>query len=227
MSGRPPGATAGRLAGWLALVVTLAALAYASTFASDDEGPAPPDFFYRWDTFIGSVLQDGILIGFLLWIVHRGPAGELLALRRPLSWPKTAALMLLVLVLVWIIGAALEPYLDAGDEQGLVPDRWRPEEAAPFAANLGFTSLAVPVVEELTFRGAGFSLLAARYGKGVAIVGTAVLFGAVHGLVLALPVLVAFGLGLAWLRSRSGSVYPCMILHGLFNALAVLIGVFA
>jgi membrane protease YdiL (CAAX protease family) len=228
MPGRPPGATSGRLAGWLALVGTLSALAYASTFLVDDEaGPSSSDFFYRWDTLIGGLLQDGLLLGFLLWIVHRGPAGALLALRRPHSWLTAAGMMLLVLVLVWAVGALLEPHLNAGDEQGLVPDRWRPEEAAPFAANLGFTTLAVPVVEELTFRGAGFSLLAARYGKGVAIVGTAVLFGAVHGLVLALPVLVAFGLGLGWLRSRTNSVYPGMILHGLFNALAVLIGVFA
>jgi membrane protease YdiL (CAAX protease family) len=227
MAERSPGATTGRLAGWLVLVGSLIALAYASTLATDDSGPASPNFFYEWATFVGGLVQDGLILGLLLWIVHRGPAGALLALRRPRSWPRAAGLMLLVLVLVWIIGSALEPFLHAGEEQGFVPDRWRPEEAAPFAANLGFTTLAVPVVEELTFRGAGFSLLAARYGKGVAIVGTAVLFGAVHGLVFALPVLVAFGLGLAWLRSRTGSVYPGMILHGLFNALAVIIGVFA
>jgi membrane protease YdiL (CAAX protease family) len=227
MPGRPPGATSGRLAGWLVLVGSLSALAYASTFAVDDSGPSSPDFFYRWETFIGGLLQDALLLGLLLWIVHRGPAGALLALRRPPSWRRAAGLMFLVLLGIWILAVALEPFLPAGDEQGIVPDEWRSEEAAPFAANLGFTTLAVPVVEELTFRGAGFSLLAGRYGKGVAIVGTAVLFGAVHGLVLALPVLVAFGLGLAWLRSRTGSVYPGIILHGLFNALAVLIGVFA
>jgi membrane protease YdiL (CAAX protease family) len=205
-------------------VGALIAFAYAA-YASGS-GPSP-DFFYRWDTVVGGLIQDGLILGLVLWIVHRGPAGTLLALRRPRSWPRAIGLMLLVLVLVWILGAVLDPYLHPGDEQGFVPDKWRPEEAAPFAANLGFTALAVPVVEELTFRGAGFSLLAARYGKWVAIVGTAVIFGAVHGLVLALPILVAFGLGLAWLRSRSGSVYPGMILHGLFNALAVLIGVFA
>jgi len=227
MADRPAGATAGRLGAWLGLVLAVAALAYASTFAGADANEGSSDFFYRWDTFIGGLVQDALLLGLVLWIVHRGPAAALLALHRPRSWLRAAGLMLLVLVFVWALGVALDPYLHPGDEQGLVPDRWRPEEAAPFAANLGFTTLAVPVVEELTFRGAGFSLLAARYGKGVAIVGTAVLFGAVHGLVLALPLLVAFGLGLAWLRARSGSVYPGIVLHGLFNALAVLIGVFA
>ena len=151
MSGRPPGATVGRLGALLGLVGALATLNYLARFTLEDTG--------------------------------------------------------------------------AGEEQGLVPDEWRPDDAAPFAANLALTAVGVPIVEELTFRGAGYSLLS-RYGRGVAIVGTAVIFGLAHGLVLALPVLVAFGLGLAWLRSRSGSVYPGMLLHGSFNAVAVLVSVF-
>ena len=135
--------------------------------------------------------------------------------------------MLALLVFVWILGVVLDPFLHPGEEQGLVPEEWDPQEAAPFAANLGATTLVVPVVEELTFRGAGYSLLALRYGKGVAIVGTGILFGAAHGLVLALPLLVAFGVALAWLRSRTGSVVPGIVLHGVFNGLAVALGVLA
>jgi len=221
---RPPGATAGRLAAWLSLVGVLAALAYASYALEDDRTPST-DLFYRWDLFVGGLVQDGLLLLILLLIVRGGPARELLALRRPRSWLRAAGWMLAVLVAIWIVGAALEPFLHAGDEQGLVPEKWRAEEAAPFAANLAFTVLAVPVVEEMVFRGAGYSLLSARYGKGIAIVGTAVLFGLVHGLVYALPVLVAFGLGLAWLRNRSDSVYPGMFLHGTFNGLAILLAV--
>lgn len=221
---RPPGATAGRLTAWLTLVGVLAALSYAS-YALQDDRTEPSNFFYRWDTFIGGMVQDGLLLCVLLLIVRGGPARELLALRRPRSWLRAAGWMLVVLVAIWVLGVILEPFLHAGDEQGLVPEKWRSEEAAPFAANLAFTVLVVPVVEEMMFRGAGYSLLVARHGKWVAIVGTAVLFGLVHGLVLALPVLVGFGLGLAWLRHRTDSVYPGMILHGAFNGLAVAIAV--
>ena len=49
------------------------------------------------------------------------------------------------------------------------------------------------------FRGVGFALLS-PYGKWVAILGTGVLFGAWHGLLVALPVLAAFGVVLGWLR---------------------------
>ena len=220
---RPPGATSGRLRAWLALVGVLAALAYLS-YALGDQ---PENVFYSWDLFVGTLVQDGLVLGILLLIVRGGPARELLALCRPHSWLRAAGWMLVVLVGIWILGVALDPFLNAGEEQGLVPEEWRPEEAAPFVANLVLTVTLVPAVEEMLFRGAGYSLLFGRYGKGVAIVGTAVLFGLVHGLVLALPLLVAFGLGLAWLRSRTGSIYPGMLLHGLFNSLAILVAVAA
>jgi sodium transport system permease protein len=54
---------------------------------------------------------------------------------------------------------------------------------------------------------------------------TGLLFGLSHGLVQALPVLSAFGFGLAWLRSRTGSVYPGMLVHATFNALALALAV--
>lgn len=215
-----------RLAGWLTFVGALAALNYASRFALEDGAVGETDFFYRWDSFAGGVVQLAVMGGILYWIVRGGPAARLLALRRPRSWGGAAGWMLAVFVGVLVLGTLLNPLLHPGEEQGLVPEQWRSEDAAPFAANLGLTALAVPVVEELTFRGAGYSLLA-RYGRLVAIVGTGILFGVAHGLVLALPILVAFGIGLAWLRSRSGSVFPGMILHGTFNTVAVLVGVFA
>ena len=57
----------------------------------------------------------------------------------------------------------------------------------------------------------------------IALVGIS--FGVWHGLVEALPLLVAFGAGLAYLRYRVDSVYPGMIVHGLFNAVSLTIAV--
>ena len=73
--------------------------------------------------------------------------------------------------------------------------------------------VVAPFVEEMTFRGVGYGLLAARFGAEPAIVGIGVLFGLAHGLVEALPLLVAFGIGLAWLRESQNSTIPGMILH--------------
>ena len=79
-----------------------------------------------------------------------------------------------------------------------------------------------PVVEELMFRGAGYSLLA-RFGQVVAIVVVGVTFGLVHGLVYGLAALTLFGIGLAWLRAKTESVYPCIAIHCLFNTVALVV----
>jgi membrane protease YdiL (CAAX protease family) len=81
-----------------------------------------------------------------------------------------------------------------------------------------------PFVEELTFRGLGYSLLV-PFGRWFAIIVVGLSFGLAHGLVQAFPFLAAFGAGLAYLRSRADSVYPGMIVHGLFNATALTVAV--
>ena len=90
-------------------------------------------------------------------------------------------------------------------------------------ASLEFALIA-PVVEELTFRGAGQSLLL-FLGRTPSILAVGVAFGLAHGLVEALLVLVPFGIALAWLRDRTRSILPGMLVHGLFNGLALAISV--
>ncbi len=87
-------------------------------------------------------------------------------------------------------------------------------------------ALVAPVVEELTFRGLGQSLLA-FLGRWPSIDRRRHRFGLAHGLVEALLVLVPFGIALAWLRDRTKSVYPGMVVHGLFNGIALAVAVLA
>ena len=212
----------GRLTAWLAVVAGLTFLNYYGRAVG---GTPERDVLYRWETFVAALLQFGLMLVIVLLIARRGPARELLALRRPPGWGRAALIGLGVYVGTLIVALALGPFLNAEEEQGLVPEAWDPGRAAPFAANCAVVSLFVPVVEELTFRGIGFTLLAARLGQLVTVIVIGVLFGLAHGLLAGLPVLIAFGLGLAWLRSRTQSVYPCMILHGFFNAVALLVAV--
>ena len=67
---------------------------------------------------------------------------------------------------------------------------WEPAHAGAFAANFVLFAVIAPFVEELTFRGAGQSLL--RFlGRAPSILLVGVAFGLAHGLVEALLVLVA------------------------------------
>ena len=219
---RPGGGVGARLGGWIFLVGTVAALGYASRI----EGGRPDrDILYQWQTAAGNLVQYGVILGLVL-LLARGRLRELLALRRPHSWGRAALLALGVLIGIYALAIALDPLLHPGREQGLTPPGWDSEHAPAFLANFVAIALVAPVVEELLFRGVGFSLLA-RYGQTAAILLVGLAFGLWHGLVYALPVLAAFGAGLALVRSRTDSVYPCIALHATFNAVALIAAVAA
>jgi membrane protease YdiL (CAAX protease family) len=211
----------GRLAAWLAFVVAFIGLSYGSRAA---EGNPPHDALYQYSTAVGGFVQYGVMLCIVLAIT-RGPAQrELLALHRPRSWPRAIGLSLVVIVAVYILTLGLEPLLHAGKEQGLTPSRWESSKAGPYAANFVLIAGVAPFVEELIFRGAGYSLLE-RFGVWVAILAVGITFGLMHGLVEGLVVLSIFGAALAWLRSRTGSVYPCIAVHALFNGIALVVAV--
>ncbi len=210
-----------RLLGWTILVTVLAALSYAANIAGGDP---PKDVLYQWTTAVGGLVQYGIILAVVL-LLSRGIAPATLGLRRPDSWARAAGWILAALVSIWVIGAILNLFLKAGEEQGLVPDGWDSSRAVPFVANFVVVAGVAPFVEELTYRGLGFAAVRDAHGAAVAVVVTALAFGLAHGLVVALPVLTVFGLILAWLRLRTDSVYPTMMLHALFNGIALIAAV--
>lgn len=208
-----------RLILWLAFIAALISLAYASRAAV---GRPDPDILYKYVSAADGAIQYAILLGVVLAIA--GARGDLLALGRPGSWPLALRLAGATFVGIYLSSTVLDHFLHAGREQGLTPSHWEPAHAGAYAANFVIVAAVGPVVEELTYRGLGYSLLA-RFGRWPAIVVTALLFGLSHGLVEGLPVLTIFGLGLGWLRSRVDSVYPGMLVHGVFNGLALILAV--
>jgi membrane protease YdiL (CAAX protease family) len=210
----------GKLAGWLALVGSLAALNYASRFTS---GKPPADSLYRYDTAVGGLIFYAFTLGLVL-LIARGLTRAELGLRAPDSWPRALGFALGVLVALLIAEALLEALLHGAREQGLEPAHWDSSRAVQFALNAAVVVLAAPLVEELTFRGVGFRLLA-PFGSLVAVVGTAAAFAADHGLVEGFPALFLFGVAVALVRLRTGSLYPGMLLHASFNAFALMVAV--
>jgi membrane protease YdiL (CAAX protease family) len=83
--------------------------------------------------------------------------------------------------------------------------------------------VVAPVAEEVFFRGYFFTAL--RNWKGVwpAAVVTGIVFGAIHAgsaPVGYLVPLAVFGFGLCLLYWKTGSLYPCIVLHALNNTVA-------
>jgi CAAX protease family protein len=221
--GRLTTTTRGMLVGWVALVAALAALAYAGNFATSDDGKRD-DLLYLWSSAIAGTIQYA-LIAAVLYAIARPLAPSVLGLKRPASWPRALGIAAAGLVTVFAIGFLLDPFLKAGDEQGLVPDGWDSSRAAPFVANFVVVALFAPVVEELTFRGLGFAVMRDAYGVLPAILVTGVAFGLAHGLIVALPILACFGVILAVVRAKTESLYPPILLHATFNGLALIVAV--
>jgi membrane protease YdiL (CAAX protease family) len=209
-----------KLAGWLALVGSLAALNYASRFTS---GKPPADSLYRYDTALSGLVFYALTLGIVL-LIARGLSRNELGLRAPDSWPRALGFALGMLVALLIAESLLESLLHGAREQGLEPAHWDSSKALQFALNAAVVVIAAPIVEELTFRGVGFRLLA-PFGSAVAVLGTAVAFAADHGLVEGFPALFLFGVTVALVRLRTGSLYPGMLLHASFNAFALAVAV--
>ncbi len=213
----------GRLVAWAILVLLLALASYGARLS---DSTTPDDVLYRWSTAVGAVIQYAIMLTIILAIA-RGLRSPLLALARPTPTARAVKLGAVAFGIILAATAALSPFLDAGNEQGLVPDNWDGSRAMPFLANALVVVLVAPFVEELLFRGLGVSLLLPFVGSILTILVTGVAFGLAHGLVLGLPVLAIFGVTLAWLRSKTGSVYPGMVVHGIFNAAALATAILA
>lgn len=212
----------GRLTVWATAIGVFSTLNYLGRFGDGAEQPEEP--LYLWSSAIAGVIQFAVFLLLVALIARGRPLREYLAVRRPTSWWRAARIAGGLLVLVWLLGIALRPFVDPSEEQNLIPEGWDPSRAAPFAANFVVVALFAPAVEELMFRGLGYTLLE-RLGRWPAILLSALAFALAHGLVEGFPLLVLFGGGLAYMRSRVASIVPGIFVHIAFNTIVLLAAV--
>jgi membrane protease YdiL (CAAX protease family) len=181
----------------------------------------------------GALLAAQAIFGCLLLTVAIGmasrwrfrplqPALRLLGIRR---FELTAIGLLLATLLAYYIAAGLfATYVlkpnqeDIGGDLGI----GNPNTLIAVTAVLEIVLLA-PVSEELFFRGFLFAGLRSKWTFWPAAILSGLIFGLVHaptGVTAAIP-LAALGFALCWLYEQTGSVWPCMIAHGINNGLAV------
>jgi membrane protease YdiL (CAAX protease family) len=206
--------------GFLVLVGTMSALNYLGNYAGRSTKNETDHALFHYSTAVAAVIVYAMILGAVLWIAGR-PRRPILALRAPHSWPRALGLAVATLLVAGFVIAIADSILHGGQEQGVVPKHFMHGHAAAYAANWVVIAGVAPFVEEITYRGLGYTLFAARWGVTVAILGTGILFATSHGLVDALPELAVFGFALAWLRSRVDSTYPGMLVHSAFNSFAL------
>ncbi|HUK43774.1 MAG TPA: type II CAAX endopeptidase family protein [Gaiellaceae bacterium] len=217
---RPSGATTAKLVAFLALVGSVSALNYLGNYAVTTSKQKTEEALFNYSTAVLATVVYGLILALVLWIASPWRA-QLLALRPPRRWLRALGLAAATLLVAGIAIALIDSFLHGGREQGVVPKHFLHGHAGAYTANWLVVAGVAPFVEETTYRGLGYSLFFARWGVTVAIVATGLLFAASHGLLQAFPELAIFGFALAWLRSRTDSVFPGMLVHSAFNSFAL------
>lgn len=80
------------------------------------------------------------------------------------------------------------------------------------------TCVLAPVLEEMLFRGIILRSFLRRYPRGMAIWGSAVLFGVAHLNLYQFFAALVLGWLAGWLYERSRSLIPCIALHASYNS---------
>lgn len=83
------------------------------------------------------------------------------------------------------------------------------------------TAIVPALVEEFACRGIVLGLLK-KHGEGFAIVTSSIIFGVMHGNFEQIPFAVFVGLILGYVYVKTNSIWPCVAVHGINNAVSVI-----
>jgi uncharacterized protein len=228
----PPAPEEGPGFGWrdlgLALLVFVAgsaAIIILGRFAAAALGLKPGGGLLSPGAYVVGVgLYLALLLGMYLFGARR--AGWAALGLRGTSWVYFAlvpllfmigmsALISINLLIMRTVGSFENPQVDA-------ISGGRAMSPGEFVAGLLLIAVLVPFVEELFFRGMLYPLLRRRAPAALAIVANAAIFALAHAIPILIPGLFVVGLFLAFLRERSGSVWPGVLYHVMQNGVAML-----
>lgn len=137
-----------------------------------------------------------------------------------LHWFAIAAALAVlgyVISLIILDGLAELRGSDGNDRQAILHAAAR-GGAIPFLLSFVGGVILTPVGEELLFRGVIANALN-RYGMWAGVGLSSVIFGITHGVGVILPIAIFVGLLCGILFRMSGSVWPSVVLHAIYNGL--------
>ena len=124
----------------------------------------------------------------------------------------------MILPLVLLIGWLMNEIIgDQGGSNPLLELVLKSNEVGPLLFLLFTTVVLAPVFEELVFRGVLLPVLVSKVGKISGVLLSALIFALAHLSVGELPPLFVLGIGLGLMRLSSGRLFPCALMHSLWN----------
>jgi hypothetical protein len=160
---------------------------------------------------------------------------ERLRVTRP-PW-RDVRLALAVFLLTWSVLAGaywlLRPVLGVVDDMGLAVVKigslyGRLDGASPalLVAAMIQPILITPYFEEILFRGSMFRWLRGKANAAPTILITSAVFAMYHPLIVLWPLAFLFGLAAGWVRERTQSVTPFLVMHVLNSILMIVAAYF-
>ena len=175
-------------------------------------------------SIIGTVVQDICLIASALYFAHLAarPLPVHFGLRAARLWPAVgwaalAYIAFYAFTAAWVALLGTKPV-----DENLPKQLGADKSTIALVAVALLVSVVAPLAEEFFFRGYFYGALRSWNVLGAALI-TGLTFGAIHAgsaqWEFLLP-LAFFGASLCWLRERTGSLYPGVVLHCANNSIA-------
>jgi membrane protease YdiL (CAAX protease family) len=199
-----------RAVGWLYGLLMFASLVGGIGYSIE-----PGRDFDFWITLVDAV----VIVGFA---AHNRK--EVIPLLRPSRFDDNARKKLAVAVVIQfgVLGAAFYLLEKAGVPFDRVTDDMQRHHYSLWQL-FALNSLAPALFEEIAFRGVIFGRLLTVLGEKEAWLVQAAFFSILHLSPVIFPTHFAMGLILGWLRMRTLSLLPGMVLHAAWNAVIILL----
>jgi len=199
-----------RVVGWLFGLLLLSSLVWGIAYSIEPNGD-----FLPWTTLIEGL----VIVGFAGYYRR-----EIVPLLLPSSFDRNARDRLAIATLIQfaLLGAAFYLLHKTGVPFERITDEMQRHHYGLWQL-IAFYSLAPAVLEEIAFRGIIFNRLSLVLGEREAWLVQAAFFSVLH--LSPVIFLTHFGMGLifGWLRMRTRSLLPGMVLHGVWNASVILL----
>lgn len=208
------------LAAFVTAILTAALFGSIVLLAAGDTDDPP-----AWANVVAALIQDVafVVLALVFAAMVARPRPWQFGLRRTRFWAAAGWSLLAYVVFVGLSYAFLTA-VNATDEPDDLPQDLGVDESTAALLAIGFVvCVLAPLVEEFFFRGYLYGSFRRIRGPWLGALIVGILFGAVHAggsdPAYLLP-LAIFGGVLCLLRERTGSLYPCIVLHAINNCLA-------
>ncbi|MEW6623947.1 MAG: type II CAAX endopeptidase family protein [Bacillota bacterium] len=177
---------------------------------------------------ISTVIQTSVVLLALIYFrIIKGVTWRQLgiSLGKPLKTLKNGIIGGIVLfALVVVVGIIMESILPMKpDLQPFAQLVMEAKDRRDLISLFVIGSILAPIGEEVYFRGLVYPVFKNKWGVGFGMILSGIFFALLHFDIIRFFPLALGGIGLAYIYEKTGSLFACMIAHGLWNGIMIIL----